>query len=370
MEVIHIVLGKANPERMNGVNRMVNQLASQQHISGRKVEVWGISNSKEISDNYVFELKLFSKPLLFFRISESMKLALSQKGKNTTVHLHGAWVLRYWPIVRYLIKSNIPYVITPHGGYNSIAVKKSRIIKNIYFKLIESKIVKKAKFVHCIGESEVLGLNKLTQKNSSFCQPFGFSFEEIAAVTMPVDKNSEMIFSYMGRFDIYTKGLDLLIAAFSKLIETWPNTQLWLIGDGNEKEDLQILAEKAGISKNVVFFGAKFGNEKLNLMQMSHVFVHPSRNEGLPTAILEASALCIPTIASKATNIAGWIDKCNAGWSIGNDSVSALYCAMELAINTPRLKQGIMGKNALDMLKSNFNWLNILAQFDKMYLTK
>ena len=34
MEVIHCILGKANPKRLNGVNRVVHQLASEQAESG------------------------------------------------------------------------------------------------------------------------------------------------------------------------------------------------------------------------------------------------------------------------------------------------------------------------------------------------
>jgi hypothetical protein len=43
MEIIHIVLGKANPDRMNGVNKVVYQLATKQAEFGEKVSVWGIS---------------------------------------------------------------------------------------------------------------------------------------------------------------------------------------------------------------------------------------------------------------------------------------------------------------------------------------
>ena len=47
MEIIHIVLGKANPDRMNGVNKVVYQLATKQADFGEKVAVWGITNDTE-----------------------------------------------------------------------------------------------------------------------------------------------------------------------------------------------------------------------------------------------------------------------------------------------------------------------------------
>jgi hypothetical protein len=43
MEIIHIVLGKANPDRMNGVNKVVYQLATKQVEFGENVAVWGLS---------------------------------------------------------------------------------------------------------------------------------------------------------------------------------------------------------------------------------------------------------------------------------------------------------------------------------------
>ncbi|MFT6199305.1 MAG: hypothetical protein ACJAQ2_001077, partial [Vicingaceae bacterium] len=45
LQVIHVLLGKANPNRMNGVNKMVNSLAEHQSIIGKDVTVWGITKN-------------------------------------------------------------------------------------------------------------------------------------------------------------------------------------------------------------------------------------------------------------------------------------------------------------------------------------
>jgi hypothetical protein len=37
MEIVHLILGKANPDRMNGVNKVVYQLATYQTIAKKKV---------------------------------------------------------------------------------------------------------------------------------------------------------------------------------------------------------------------------------------------------------------------------------------------------------------------------------------------
>ena len=50
MEIVHLILGKANPNRMNGVNKVVYQLASRQSLSKRDVSIWGIT--KDLNHNY------------------------------------------------------------------------------------------------------------------------------------------------------------------------------------------------------------------------------------------------------------------------------------------------------------------------------
>ena len=44
---------------------------------------------------------------------------------------------------------------------------------------------------------------------------------------------------------------------------------MWIIGDGNEMEQLKILFAKTGISDDIVLFGAKYGIEKEMLLGKS-----------------------------------------------------------------------------------------------------
>ena len=47
MEIIHIILEKANFKRMNSVNKVVHQLARKQVNFEVKASVWGITNDKD-----------------------------------------------------------------------------------------------------------------------------------------------------------------------------------------------------------------------------------------------------------------------------------------------------------------------------------
>ena len=50
MKIIHLVLGKGNPNRMNGVNKVAYQLATTQTEMGHDVTLWGIAN--DLHKNY------------------------------------------------------------------------------------------------------------------------------------------------------------------------------------------------------------------------------------------------------------------------------------------------------------------------------
>ena len=368
MEIIHLILGKANPERMNGVNKVVYQMATQQAKFGKKVAVWGIT--KELTVNFKerdFETKLFSAHKNPFKIDEQLKKALIRLNKNTCIHLHGGWIPVYASLSKFLTKNYIPFVLTPHGAYNTIAMQRSKWAKAIYFQLFESNLLKNARKIHSIGDSELDGLNKIFPNKKSFLLPYGYELNQIT----PIDtkKSSDFIIGFVGRIDIYTKGLDLLLDAFQEFSKNKPNSKLWIIGDGTEMAALKGLANKLEISNQTIFFGSKFGKEKDDLIAQMTVFAHPSRNEGLPASILEACGFGIPSIASIATNITKFLKEYNAGIAIENENVPNLIAAFEFFYDKWKKNQlDMYGKNAQLMVQNAFNWEKIIDQLDELYL--
>jgi glycosyltransferase involved in cell wall biosynthesis len=98
------------------------------------------------------------------------------------------------------------------------------------------------------------------------------------------------------------------------------------------------------------------------------VFVHPSRNEGLPTAVLEAAALGLPSVVTRATNVGEVIETYKAGWVIEKTESDALYMAMRLAFN--KWEQGnltALSANAKRMVKEAFDWDLVLQNMRNMY---
>ncbi len=83
MGIIHLILGKANPEKMNGVNKVVFNIASKQALQKMDVEVWGISENTHI--NYperIFTTKIFKRSINPFSIPENLKKEILQSGQD------------------------------------------------------------------------------------------------------------------------------------------------------------------------------------------------------------------------------------------------------------------------------------------------
>lgn len=368
MEIIHVILGKANPERMNGVNKVVYQLATKQAEAGKKVSVWGIT--KDPTHNYGernFETRLFKAQKNPFSIDPELTKSIASKMGNAVFHIHGGWIPTFYSISKLLSNANISFVFTPHGAYNTIAIQKTKWLKKLYFYFFEKQLLKRAYKIHCIGQSEVDGLTAFYKTDKTILLPYGF--ERIEKNPVLANKNeTAFTIGFVGRLDIYTKGLDLLLEAFTKYLNLDTTARLWIIGDSNERSNLENLIKEKNISNQVSLWGSKFGKEKDELMHQLHVFTHPSRNEGLPSAVLEAASMGIPCIVSEATNMGDMIRTYNCGIVIKNNDADALFQAIiAMKEQWKHDKLAHSGSNAIHMVDTAFNWNMIVEKFDTLY---
>jgi glycosyltransferase involved in cell wall biosynthesis len=364
MEIIHIVLGKANPDRLNGVNKVVFHLATEQSKAGKKVQVWGVTpNPVHDYPERNFKTVLFQAESFPFAVNATLKKAILSN-RNSVFHLHGGWIPLFSSLSGILAKNHIKYVLTPHGAYNEVAMKRSSFQKKSYFHLFEKSLLQRVHKVHAIGKSEVEGLNHIFPNAHSFLLPYGFDLNMDSI--KPV-KNKDFTIGFVGRLDTHTKGLDLLMEAYFIFQKKYPGSKLWIIGEGEGQAYLEnFIAQKQ--LKNVVLWGKKFGAEKDALIGKMHVFAHPSRNEGLPTAVLEAAALCTPTIVTQATNVAEYVTQYKAGIGIENESINALEKSMEEIYNA--YQSGQMDpyiQGAKEMLENVFAWPVLVEKFDELY---
>ena len=84
------------------------------------------------------------------------------------------------------------------------------------------------------------------------------------------------------------KHFDMLIQAIANI--STPKLQLYIIGNGSEKQKLQKLVEKLQVKDQIQLLGHKSKQEIVTLLQQSDIFVLPSQSETFGVAYIEALA--------------------------------------------------------------------------------
>lgn len=106
------------------------------------------------------------------------------------------------------------------------------------------------------------------------------------------------VVGHVGRFS-YQKNHEYLISVFASVLKQCKDAVLMLIGDGENRQDIEEQVKTLNRDLNVIFCGLV--NHVNDYMQAMDVFVLPSRYEGLPIVGVEAQAAGLPVITS--TNV-------------------------------------------------------------------
>ena len=126
--------------------------------------------------------------------------------------------------------------------------------------------------------------------------PFPIFREEIDSIREKMNCNDDFVILFAGELS-KRKNQEFLIKALPRVKTKVPKARLWLLGDGDEKENLAALAETLGVSDSVTFFGNV--DNPIDYMRDCDLYVSPARSEGLPFNVVEALGVGKTVLASK-----------------------------------------------------------------------
>ena len=117
----------------------------------------------------------------------------------------------------------------------------------------------------------------------------------------------------------FEKKQDITIKAIGRLTKKYPKLKLTIVGDGEERENLERLVNDLGLSNSVEFMGHIKNDEVMELMSKSYIFIMPSINEGFGIVYLEAMKAGCITIGTKGEGIDGFIRNNENGFLLRPD---------------------------------------------------
>lgn len=363
MSVFHLCLGKANPERANGVNRVVHGLATAQARLGADVAVWGITPTPgEPTSARAYPLRLFAARA-HRGLDRGLAAALAELPADALVHLHGGWQPEFHAAARVLAARGLPWVVTPHGAYRAQVLRQGWLKKRVYLALRDGPLLRRARAVHVFSAREAAELLERVPAARTVVLPNGVDPAELAPRTLDATPRDAADFVYCGRLAEHTKGLDVLLDAWALHLARGGRGSLALVGDGPDRERLRARAATLGPHARVTFHGERFGAEKLALLRAADVFLHPSRHEGMPVAVLEAAALGLSCVLSDETNLAESFARRDAGVRLALNDAAQLARALadcELAARAGRL--ALRGANARALVLAEHDWRILAAR--------
>lgn len=161
----------------------------------------------------------------------------------------------------------------------------------------------------------------------------------------------------------YNKGFDILIDAFHK--SNFPkNVKLQIIGDGELKDELNILIKSRRIENQVFLVGYKSRDEISEYLSTSNAFVLASRSETFGLVYAEALAAGLPVIATKCGGPEEFIDDTNGVLVPLNDSWQLSKALIEM-------KDGYMRYNCeyiSNLAINKFSSYSIANKITNIYL--
>lgn len=164
----------------------------------------------------------------------------------------------------------------------------------------------------------------------------------------------------MGEFD-KVKGFDLLIRAFSKITNKYQGWDLWILGDGPERKNLEELV--LALNLKDVFLPGRISNPFPTLKTAS-LFVLSSRSESFGNVLIEAMACGLPIITTACDGPKEIIDNGVNGIIIPTEDINALATTMDQLISDS-LKRKHLSIESVKAVKK-FDLESIFSSWEKV----
>lgn len=338
VKVVHIItrldVGGSSTNTIETVARLDPSRYDVLLISGRTDDPQGtiVAGLKQRNIRYEFIDDLRRNIDLFKDLEALIKLYRRiKKERCAIVHTHSskAGILGRWAAKW----AGVPIIIhTPHGhifyGYFN------RIVTGI-FVWIERAAAKFTDRIVTLTERgrrehvefKIGPLEKFIAIPSGIdIHPARFSEEDTRQLRGQwIIPSERFIFGTVARLDPI-KGIPYLVQAMAEVVKAKPDSQLLIVGDGEQKQELQASCERLGIKYHVTFTGHQ--NNVGRFMEMMDVFVLPSLNEGMGRVLLDAMVLSKAVIASNVGGIPDVVDDGKTGLLVPAKDPQALAQAM------------------------------------------
>lgn len=359
MKILHVILGKADKNRANGVNQVIAGLAKYTAQHGAQVTVIGRAQTVEREGDVIardgFSVTAYSNKNAAFR--DALRQAVEEAD---LVHLHGTYSpLNVW-VGRVCVSTGTPYIVTLHGGLSPARnSRRNRVQKWLFHMFLQKQHLENAALIQVLTEEESTEALAVIRPQALRVISNGIDLEDFPPLERCRKVKGDLRIGYIGRIS-REKNLHALCAAFSKVAAEVP-ARLLLAGPPSAEGDA--IARRYAACR-VEFVGPKFGNDKLTFLENIDLFVHPSRTDVFSIGAMEAMACGVPMVISRTSDTSYFAE--NRAFFMCEPTAFGIERALRKAIDRQHEWQ-VMARRGRHLIETRLNWNAVALEMVAAY---
>jgi len=231
----------------------------------------------------------------------------------------------------------------------------------LYPFLVEKMFLKTIKNLITSAEQIRCDIERISPLRKSVSIPNGVSEDWYDLIPQ-----EEAFILFLGRIDIYMKGLDILIESFAQ-VDNCPHMVLKIAGGGKPFEVLKLknLIELSGKKDQIEYLGKVSEEEKKELMRKCQFLVMPSRFEGWGITGMEANAAGKPVLGTKIKGLSEAVLHNETAILVEPENPNKLTVALKKLLDNQEVRMQL-GKQGRRWAKQN-SWPAVAAKQYKFY---
>jgi glycosyltransferase involved in cell wall biosynthesis len=188
-------------------------------------------------------------------------------------------------------------------------------------------------------------------------------FDNAAPSLRNVAPNNAPIVGLIGRLAT-EKGVDIFLRAAARVLIELPATKFIVVGEGPDREQLELLIDELRIRNNVFMLGRR--DDMPSVYASLDIMVSASRREGLPMALLEGMASSRPVIATAVGAVPEVVVDGRTGVLVPSENVEALAAKIVTLLKN-RTQREDLGAAAKRLIEEEFSAERMTTDYLHIY---
>ena len=343
--------------------------------SGGSERVMSLLANEFVKRNYLVTIICFNKHVVFYPVSNSVKVVFAEDevGGNSLFR-KCVWLRKY-------VKDVGPDVVIPFMeavycvtlfsliGLSVPVISSERIDprKSPFFRNVLRRIFLPMTTHLVVQTQDIKNFypSFIRKKTSIIYNPVReevFSFQNsVQSMEQEIKERKQNRIISIGK--LYPqKNQKMMIRAFAKIADNFPDWQLVIYGEGPLRDSLELLVESLNLNGKVLLLGRT--EHVVDELKKSKIFCFSSDFEGMSNAMIEAICAGLPIVTTNVSGVSELVEDGKSGYVVPCGDVEQLAQALQKVMVNNALQKEMAECNLkkADMFKLD----NIVNQWEQL----